>query len=87
MLTRRRWPSSALGAAAGEDGTVLVITVGTGLGSGVHHAGRLVPGFELGLLPHPTRGGVLETQQAVAPVHSRRWTCRRGQTDSTRLWP
>ena len=49
-----------LGAAAGEDGTVLVITVGTGLGSGVHHAGRLVPGFELGLLPHPTRGGVLE---------------------------
>lgn len=50
-----------LGAAAGEDGTVLVITVGTGLGSGVHHAGRLVPGFELGLLPHPTRGGVLET--------------------------
>ena len=50
-----------LGAAAGEDRTVLVITVGTGLGSGVHHAGRLVPGFELGLLPHPTRGGVLET--------------------------
>ena len=50
-----------LGAAAGEVGTVLVITVGTGLGSGVHHAGRLVPGFELGLLPHPTRGGVLET--------------------------
>ena len=50
-----------LGAAAGEDGTVLVITVGTGLGSGVHHTGRLVPGFELGLLPHPTRGGVLET--------------------------
>ncbi len=50
-----------LGAAVGEDGTVLVITVGTGLGSGVHHDGRLVPGFELGLLPHPTRGGVLET--------------------------
>ena len=42
-----------LGAAAGEDGTVLVITVGTGLGSGVHHAGRLVPGFELGLLLIP----------------------------------
>ena len=49
-----------LGAAAGENGTVLTITVGTGLGSGVHHGGRLVPGFELGLLPHPTRGGVLE---------------------------
>jgi len=50
-----------LGAAVGEDGVVLMITVGTGLGSGVHHAGRLVPGFELGLLPHPSRGGVLET--------------------------
>jgi polyphosphate glucokinase len=49
-----------LGSSFSEEGCVLMITVGTGLGSGVHRGGALVPGFELGLLPHPTRGGVLE---------------------------
>ncbi len=58
-----------LGAAADEDGTVLMITVGTGLGSGVHHGHRLVPGFELGLLPHPTRGGVLEAHASGRARH------------------
>jgi polyphosphate glucokinase len=50
-----------LGASSTEEGCVLLVTVGTGLGSGVHRGGLLVPGRELGLLPHPTRGGVLET--------------------------
>ena len=50
-----------LGSAADEAGTVLTVTVGTGLGSGLHRNGRLVPGCEFGLLPHPTRGDVLET--------------------------
>lgn len=49
-----------LGSSTSEEGCVLMVTVGTGLGSGVHRAGVLVPGLELGLLPHPTRGGVLE---------------------------
>ena len=49
-----------LGASSSEGGCVLTVTVGTGLGSGVHREGTLVPGVELGLLPHPTRGGVLE---------------------------
>jgi polyphosphate glucokinase len=49
-----------LGSSSLEEGTVLMVTVGTGLGSGVHRGGALVPGCELGLLPHPTRGGVLE---------------------------
>ena len=49
-----------VGASKGCSGTVLMVTVGTGLGSGIHRDGSLVPGFELGLLPHPTRGGRLE---------------------------
>lgn len=36
------------GAARGVDGTVLVITFGTGIGSGMLHDGRLVPNLELG---------------------------------------
>ena len=49
-----------MGSSSSEEGCVLMVTVGTGLGSGVHRGGALVPGFELGLLPHPTRGGSLE---------------------------
>lgn len=51
----------SLGAARGESGTVLTLTIGTGLGSAVHRKGVLVPNLELGLLPHPTRGGLIET--------------------------
>lgn len=36
------------GAAHGIDGTVLIITFGTGIGSGLLHDGRLVPNLELG---------------------------------------
>ncbi|MDA0877852.1 MAG: ROK family protein [archaeon] len=49
-----------LGAARDEGGTVLTVTIGTGLGTSVHRDGVLVPNLELGLLPHPTRGGVIE---------------------------
>lgn len=38
-----------MGAGKGSDnGTVIMITIGTGLGSGVFHNGRLIPNFELG---------------------------------------
>lgn len=39
---------------------VLTLTVGTGLGTTVHREGVLEANLELGQLPHPTRGGVLE---------------------------
>lgn len=39
----------SLGAGAGHDqGTVIMITIGTGLGSGLFHNGVLVPNIELG---------------------------------------
>ncbi len=38
------------GAAAGRRGTVLVLTLGTGIGSALLHDGVLVPNFELGHL-------------------------------------
>jgi len=40
----------AYGAAKGKKGTVLVITLGTGIGSAMIHDGHLIPNFELGHL-------------------------------------
>jgi polyphosphate glucokinase len=41
----------AFGAARGHDGVVVVITLGTGIGTAVVHGGRLVPNTELGHVP------------------------------------
>jgi len=41
---------ASFGAAAGRDGVVLVLTFGTGIGSGLLHDGVLVPNTELGHL-------------------------------------
>lgn len=40
-----------LGAGRGLSGTVVLITIGTGLGSGVFHNGMLIPNIELGRMP------------------------------------
>ena len=40
----------AFGSARGHRGSVLIITLGTGIGSGMFCGGRLVPNFELGML-------------------------------------
>ena len=40
-----------LGAGRGLTGTVIMVTIGTGLGSGVYHDGKLVPNVELGRMP------------------------------------
>lgn len=40
-----------LGAATGLAGTVIMITIGTGLGSGVFYNGVLIPNVELGRMP------------------------------------
>lgn len=41
----------ALGAARGLDGMVIMVTIGTGLGSGVFYNGTLIPNIELGRMP------------------------------------
>ena len=40
------------GLGKGEKGLVLVITIGTGLGSGAFYNGKLIPNFELGQIPY-----------------------------------
>ena len=48
-----------VGAAAGRKGVVIVLTLGTGIGSALLHDGRLVPNTELGHLE--LQGRVVET--------------------------
>ena len=40
------------GAGKNEEGFILMITVGTGLGSGAYLHGELIPNFELGQMPY-----------------------------------
>lgn len=40
------------GAGKNADGFILMITVGTGLGSGAYLNGKLIPNFELGQIPY-----------------------------------
>ncbi|RKR12441.1 polyphosphate glucokinase [Maribacter vaceletii] len=40
------------GTGKGKDGLVIMITIGTGLGSGVFLNGELLPNFELGQIPY-----------------------------------
>lgn len=40
------------GTGKGEQGLVLMITIGTGLGSGAFLDGKLIPNFELGQIPY-----------------------------------
>lgn len=53
------------GAAAGVEGTVVVLTFGTGIGSGVLSDGRLVPNVELGRLYLRGHGDVVEEHAAA----------------------
>ncbi len=40
------------GIGKGKKGLVVMITIGTGLGSGVFYDGKLIPNFELGQIPY-----------------------------------
>jgi len=53
----------ALGAGRGKSGKVIMITIGTGLGSGMFQDGMLVPNIELGHIFH-TDGEVIERYAA-----------------------
>jgi polyphosphate glucokinase len=48
-----------LGAGRGKDQMVVVVTIGTGLGSGVFYNGQLIPNFEFGRMFH-TNGDLIE---------------------------
>lgn len=52
-----------LGSAKGENGKVVMITIGTGLGSGLFMNGELIPNLELGFIPH-TDGNKIEAYAA-----------------------
>lgn len=41
----------SIGAGRGLDGSVIMITIGTGLGSGMFYNGQLIPNMELGRMP------------------------------------
>lgn len=49
----------ALGAGKDKNGVIIVITVGTGIGSGLFFNGRLIPNLELGKILH-TNGKIIE---------------------------
>lgn len=46
------YASMEYGIGKGKDGLVLMITIGTGLGSGAFYDGKLIPNFELGQIPY-----------------------------------
>lgn len=57
------------GAARNQSGTVLVTTLGTGIGSALLHNGTLVPNTELGLIEV---GGKIAEKSAAAAVKTRK---------------
>jgi len=48
-----------LGAGKGLNGKVIMVTIGTGLGTGIFYNGQLIPNFELGRIYH-TDGRLIE---------------------------
>jgi polyphosphate glucokinase len=62
-----------LGAARAAMGTVLMLTVGTGIGSGLFVDGRLVPNTELGHLEHRGRDAELRLSGVARERRRLRW--------------
>jgi polyphosphate glucokinase len=52
-----------LGAAKNEKGVVIVVTIGTGIGSGLYYNGKLIPNLEVGRMLH-TNGEIIELYTA-----------------------
>jgi polyphosphate glucokinase len=55
----------SLGAAKKEKGLVIMITIGTGIGSGLFYDGKLIPNLEVGRMLH-TDGKIIELYTADA---------------------
>lgn len=83
----------ALGAAKGRTGTVLLLTIGTGIGSAVFVDGRLVPNTEFGHVPF--HGGAAEQRISGVARERRRVGWKRWAREfseylgllETYLWP
>ncbi|GAL66136.1 polyphosphate--glucose phosphotransferase [Jejuia pallidilutea] len=58
------------GIGKGEKGLVVIITIGTGLGSGAFYNGKLIPNFELGQIPYKKHMKI--EQWAAASVKKRK---------------
>ena len=52
-----------MGAAKKEKGVVIVVTIGTGIGSGLFFNGKLIPNLEIGKMLH-TNGEIIEFHTA-----------------------
>jgi polyphosphate glucokinase len=52
-----------LGAAKNEKGVVIVVTIGTGIGSGLYYNGKLIPNLEVGRMLH-SDGEIIELYTA-----------------------
>lgn len=70
----------AFGSARGHRGSVLMITLGTGIGSGMLHDGRLIPNFEMGMLElgghHPIEDRVAYRIYKQSSLSWKKWAKR-----------
>lgn len=57
------------GIGKGKKGLVIIITIGTGLGSGVFLDGQLIPNFELGQIPYRKHNKIENWAAASAKDH------------------
>lgn len=68
------------GSARGHRGSVLMITLGTGIGSGMFCEGRLIPNFELGMLElgghHPIEDRVAYRIYKQSSLSWKKWAKR-----------
>lgn len=82
-----------LGAARGVPGTVLMLTIGTGIGSGLFVDGRLVPNTELGHLEFKGRDAELRVSGVARERRQLRWKAWSGEFNEylayveKLLWP
>ncbi|MCH1461047.1 MAG: ROK family protein [Candidatus Poseidonia sp.] len=63
-----------MGAGRGEAGTLLTITIGTGIGTTIHHNGTMTPNLEYGRNPHPRLEGCLEQHISAAARSRHQWS-------------
>jgi polyphosphate glucokinase len=63
-----------MGAGQGETGTLLTLTIGTGIGTTVHNNGMITPNLEYGRHPHPRLNGCLEEHISAAARSNNQWS-------------
>ena len=65
-----------MGAGQGETGTLLTLTIGTGIGTTLHHNGVMTPNLEYGRNPHPRLKGCLEEHISAAARSKHQWSVK-----------